>query len=162
MTNKIHIREIQAKDNSAISDIIKSVLTEFNDAIEGTAFYDIETNAMFEAYTEYNSRYFVALLQDEIIAGCGIKPLKDGDAAICELQKMYMKPKVRGLKIGKTLLLKSLEFAKKSGYKHCYLETFPNMETAIHLYVKNGFIQLKQPLGNTNHHACSVWMLKRL
>lgn len=162
MVNKIEIREIQTQDNRAISHIIKSVLTEFNDALEGTAYYDIETNAMFEAYIEHNSKYYVAILQGEIIAGCGIKPLKDGDATICELQKMYMKPKARGLKIGKTLLLKSLEFAKISGYKGCYLETFPNMKAAINLYVKNGFIKLQQPLGNTNHHACSVWMLKRL
>jgi putative acetyltransferase len=160
MCHKIEIREIQAKDDKAIAQIIKSVLTEFNDNLEGTAFYDKETNAMFDAYAEVNSVYYVALLQDEIIAGCGIKALKDGDSTICELQKMYMKPKARGLKIGKALILKSLDFAKKAGYNSCYLETFPNMEAAINLYKKNDFIQLQKPLGNTNHHACSVWMLK--
>ncbi len=162
MSNKIEIREIQAQDNEAIAQIIKSVLTEFKDNLEGTAFYDKETNAMFDAYAEENTVYYIAILQNEIIAGCGIKPLKDGDSNICELQKMYMKPEARGLKIGKTLILKSLQFAKKSGYKSCYLETFPNMEAAINLYAKNGFIKLQQPLGNTNHHACTVWMLKNL
>ncbi len=162
MTNKIEIREIQAQDNKAIAQIIKTVLTEFNDNLEGTAFYDKETNAMFDAYAEDNAVYYIALLQNEIIAGCGIKPLKDGDSAICELQKMYMKPKARGLKIGKALILKSLKFAIKKGYKSCYLETFPNMEAAIQLYIKNGFVKLPNPLGNTNHHACSVWMLKNL
>lgn len=162
MSNKIEIREIQAQDNEAIAQIIKSVLTEFKDNLEGTAFYDKETNAMFDAYAEENTVYYIALLQNEIIAGCGIKPLKDGDSNICELQKMYMKPEARGLKIGKALILKSLQFAKKSDYKSCYLETFPNMEAAINLYAKNGFIKLQQPLGNTNHHACTVWMLKNL
>ena len=73
-----------------------------------------------------------------------------------------MKPEARGKKIGKRLILASLDFAKKAGYKKCYLETFPNITAAIRLYEKNGFGRIDAPMGNTWHYACNVWMLKEL
>ena len=162
MNENIIIRKINKEDDPFIAKIIKTALEEFDAAIEGTAYTDKETNAMFSAYTDDKSIYYVALLNDEIVAGCGINPLKEGENNICELQKMYMSPKARGKKIGKELILKCLDFAKKSGYDQCYLETFPNMVVAIELYKKNGFKILDHSLGNTCHYSCNVWMLKEL
>lgn len=162
MNEKVEIREIKKSDNQKISFIIKSVLTELKSNKKGTAYYDKETDAMYEAYQNDKSVYYVVLLNDKIIGGCGINPLKDGDKNICELQKMYMLPQARGKRIGKLLLQKSLNFAIKSDYKKCYLETFPNMKSAMLLYYKNGFKQLDKSLGNTSHYSCNVWMLKNL
>ncbi|MEN8124344.1 MAG: GNAT family N-acetyltransferase [Bacteroidota bacterium] len=161
MNEGIIIRPIIKEDDPFIAKIIKSALEEFDAAIEGTAYTDKETNAMFDAYADDKSIYYVALLNDEIVAGCGINPLKDEEQNICELQKMYMLPKARGKKIGKELIIKSLNFAKESGYDACYLETFPNMVAAIELYKKNGFKILERALGNTCHYSCNVWMLKK-
>ena len=162
MNSNIEIRTILKKDNKSLSKIIKSTLEEFDAAIEGTAYTDSETDAMFEAYADDKSVYYVALLDGEIIAGCGINALKNADKNICELQKMYMTPNARGRKIGKSLLLKCLDFAKNTDYKHCYLETFPNMRSAIDLYKKNGFYYIDHSLGDTCHFSCNVWMLKDL
>ncbi len=162
MTYKIELREIQKKDNDSIAKIIKSTLEELHVAIEGTAYTDSETNAMFEAYKHEKSIYFVVTVNHEIVAGCGINKLKNGDPKVCELQKMYMLPKARGLKIGKQLILKCIDFAISSGYKQCYLETFPGMKAAINLYKKNGFQIIDKALGNTSHYSCNVWMLKNL
>jgi len=162
MNDIIKIRAIQKSDNAIISSIIKTTLEEFNAAIEGTAYTDKETDDMFGAYAEEKAIYYVATLNNQIIAGCGINPLRGGNTSICELQKMYMSPKARGRKIGKKLVLQCLEFAKKEDYKQCYLETFPNMKAAITLYEKNGFYKIQQSLGNTSHYSCNVWMLKDL
>ncbi len=162
MNNNITIRPIKKSDNKNISQIIKSTLEEFDAAIEGTAYTDKETDNMFSAYADDKSIYFVALLNDKVIAGCGINPLKGGDSNICEIQKMYMLPKARGKKIGLKLVLKCLDFAKSVKYKQCYLETFPNMTAAINLYKKNGFYPIDKALGNTSHYSCNVWMLKDL
>ena len=162
MSEKIEIRPIRESDDLVISNIIKSTLEEFDSAIEGTAYTDKKTDEMFNAYASKNSIYYVALLNNEVIAGCGIKPLNKDNSDICELQKMYMIPEARGKKIGKQLVLKCLDFAKKAGFKQCYLETFPNMEAAIRLYEKNGFYKIDQSLGKTCHYSCNVWMLKQL
>ena len=162
MNDIIKIRPILEKDDRFVSKIIKTILEEYGADIEGTAYTDKETDAMSTGYNNKKSIYFVAILNNEIVAGCGINPLKDANSSICELQKMYMLPKARGKKIGKQLLLKCLAFAKKANYKQCYLETFPNMDAAINLYQKNGFKKIDHALGNTCHYSCDVWMLKEL
>jgi putative acetyltransferase len=38
----------------------------------------------------------------------------------------------------------------------------PYMEAARKLYAKNGFLSLEQPMGNTGHYSCNVWMLRKI
>ncbi len=162
MKSNLQIRPIVKSDNAEVCSIIKSNLKEYNAALKGTAYYDNETQAMFEAYQEERSMYYVALLNNKLVAGCGIKQLQNAASNYCELQKMYMRPEARGKKIGKELIFKCIDFAIKSKYQYCSIETFPQMKEAINLYQKNGFELLDAPLGNTNHYACNVWLLKDL
>ncbi|MCB0445655.1 MAG: GNAT family N-acetyltransferase, partial [Gelidibacter sp.] len=80
----------------------------------------------------------------------------------CELQKMYFLPEARGKGLGMLMMTKCLEKAKAFGFEQCYLETLPYMKAATKLYAKAGFESLKQPLGDTGHYSCNVWMLKKL
>ncbi len=162
MNDTLIIRPILPTDNAEVSRIIKSVLVEYDAAKEGTAYMDKETDSMFEAYQQNNEAYYVAILNDKIVGGAGIKHLSESEENICELQKMYILPEARNKKVGKDLILTCLDFAKKSNYDQCYLETFPHMQAAINLYQKNGFTQINQALGNTSHYACNVWMIKTL
>lgn len=162
MGETIKIRPIEFNDNSAIAKIIKNTLIEFDGNKPGTAFNDESLSNMFEAYNLENANYFVALLNNTIIGGCGIKSLDNGDSKTCELQKMYISPQARGKKIGRSLLNKCIKFAKNAGFEKCYIETFPHMTTAINLYKMNGFKHLDYALGNTGHNACDVWLLKNL
>ncbi len=162
MPAKIEIRPIKEKDTLGIAAIIQATLIEYDGNKPGTAFYDTSTTNMYKAYQGEREIYFVALLNDVIIGGCGIKKLDKANPEVCELQKMYLLPKSRGLKIGKQLLDRCIDFARKSAYKQCYLETFPHMYKAIELYRANGFYTIDQALGNTGHTACDVWMLKDL
>jgi putative acetyltransferase len=54
------------------------------------------------------------------------------------------------------------ENARALGFTHLYLESFPDMEAAIHLYKSFGYEQLEKPLGNSGHFSCNVWMLKSI
>lgn len=162
MTNKIEIRPVKHEDNAELAKIIRSVLTEFGANIKGTAFYDAETDAIAEAYEAKNAKYYVALINGKIVGGGGVSPLQKGKKDICELQKMYLLPEVRGKKIGLSILLKCLDFAKNNGFTSCYLETFPTMKGAISFYEKLGFKRLKEQLVQSCHEACHIWMLKTL
>ncbi len=161
MTN-FKIREILMSDNHDIASVIREVLTEFGGNRPGTAYFDFDTDHMFEAYQAEREIYYVADIEGKLVGGCGIKGLAGGELQICELQKLYLLPGTRGMGIGKVLVEKSLEFAKSAFYKKCYLETFPNMHTAISLYSKLGFDRLQSPIGDTGHNGCDVWMLKAL
>ena len=158
----IVIREIKKEDNAQMEQIIKACFHEFDIPLTGTAYEDVETTQMFESYQKENEIYFVIDNNGEVVGGAGIKHLKDFDTDICELQKMYYSPEIRGKGFGKLMFEKCLKAAKGLGYKKCYLETASQLKAAIHIYETYGFQHLDGPLGNTGHYSCGVWMLKEL
>jgi putative acetyltransferase len=80
----------------------------------------------------------------------------------CELAKMYLVPEVRGKGLGKRLINECLQFAKDQGFEKVYLETMPELRSALIVYEKTGFQYLPGPLGNSGHFGCSLWMLRNL
>ena len=158
----IVIREIEAQDNAQLEQVIRGCFHEFDIPLEGTAYSDKETPRMFESYQNRNDVYYVIAKNGEILGGGGVKPLKEFEDNICEIQKMYFSPKVRGKGYGRALFEKCLTAAKKMGYKQCYLESASQLEAAIHIYESYGFNHLESALGNTGHYSCGVWMIKTL
>ena len=159
---KIEIREILMKDNNRVKQVLVNVMKEFGVPDQGTALQDNELNFMYESYQLSSSKYYVVLQDGDIKGGGGISKLKGSNEKICELQKMYFLKDIRRKGIGSKLIKMCLDFAKKSGYEFCYIETMHNMIAAQKLYKKNGFFQLDSPLGNTGHNSCPVWMKLKL
>jgi len=156
------IREIKPNDNIDISKVIRSVILEMGAPKTGTAYEDKATDLMFETYQKEKVAYFVLEHKNKVIGGAGIAKLDNCEANICELQKMYFLPIARGKGLGTSLISKCLEKAKEFGFESCYLETMPYMDAARKLYAKNGFLSLEQPMGNTGHYSCNVWMLRKI
>jgi len=154
------IRPIKLDDNKSIAKVIRTVLIEHNVPKVGTAYADLALDCMYETYDVPRSKYFVITKDGQILGGAGIAPLEGGDANVCELQKMYFLPSLRGMGLGGQLMQICLQFAKEQGFKQCYLETMPYMESAQRLYQRYGFQYINSPLGNTGHVSCPIWMLK--
>jgi putative acetyltransferase len=160
--NNIIIRKIKQEDNHAIAKVIRDVLIEHNVPKVGTAYADPQLDHMFETYSNPRSVYFVVEKDGQIIGGAGISQLQNEAESVCELQKMYFLNEVRGMGLGSVMMEKCLAAATAFGYEQCYLETMPYMEAAQKLYKKTGFDYICNPMGNTGHVACPVWMLKKL
>ena len=158
----IIIREIQPQDNPQIAAVIREVFITDGYPKTGTAFADQQLDCMFEAYDKPRAIYFVAEENGRIVGGAGVSQLDNSEENISELQKMYFLKHSRGKGIGSKMIQKCLEKATELGYEKCYLETLPEMETAQHLYKKAGFEYLCEPMGNTGHTTCPVWMIKQL
>ena len=156
------LRAVKKKDNPKLARLLRAVLIEMGVPKTGTAYEDPELDAMYEAYQQPKSSYFVIEVMGEIIGGAGIAPLQKGPSSVCELQKMYFGPKARGRGWGAQMMAHCLDFAKQHGFLQCYIETMPNMRAAQKLYNKTGFQYLEGPMGDTGHCNCSVWMLKNL
>ena len=156
------IRPINESDNKHISVILREVLIEMDIPRIGSAYEDPEINNMYESQQSNRSIYFVVEENNKILGGAGINQLKNGNINICELQKMYFHKSIRGRGIGDKMIELCLNFAVESNYKKCYIETMPNMVDAQKLYIKKGFKYIDNPLGNTGHTACPIWMLKNL
>jgi len=160
--SSIVIREIRQDDNPKIAKAIRAVLIEMGVPKVGTAYADKALDCMAETYDQPRKIYYVVDADGAIIGGAGISPLDNYDGNVCELQKMYFMPQVRGIGLGSKMMDKCLEFAKNSGFDQCYLETMPYMDDARKLYRKVGFTAIDGPMGNTGHYSCTVWMLKDL
>ena len=156
------IRPINESDNKPLKIILREVLIEMNIPKTGSAYEDPEIDNMYNSYSSSRSRYFVVEENNKILGGAGINPLKDGNPDVCELQKMYFHKSIRGRGIGDKMIELCIDFAIKSNFKKCYIETMPNMINAQKLYLKKGFEYIDSPLGNTGHTACPVWMIKTL
>lgn len=161
MNSKYKIREIQPHDNHRIEEIIRSCLIEYGGDHEGTAWVDPDLGRFSEVYSKDGRHYYVA--EDEfgvVVGGAGIGELIGADG-VCELQKMYCIPAVRGAGCAQMLLDAALKFASET-YDKCYLETLPNMTRAQRFYEKNGFELTSESLVKTEHFACDVRYIKKL
>ncbi len=156
------IREIEHKDNEQIAAVIREVFISDNYPKTGTAFADTQLDFMYEAYDQLRAVYFVVENEGKIIVGVGVSQLDNSEENICELQKMYFLQEARGKGIGFLMIQKCLDKATEFGFEKCYLETLPEMLAAQHLYKKAGFEYLNEPMGNTGHSTCQVWMIKKL
>ncbi len=158
----LHLRPLKQSDNEILAQIIRTSIEALNLPLEGTAHSDPTTNNLFNLFLKENSTYFVVEENGVVIGGCGIYPTKGLPVKHAELVRFFLSPQSRGRGIGKQLMQACEEIAVSYGYTHLYLESFPEMEAAIHLYKKFGYQILEKPLGNSGHFACNVWMLKEL
>ncbi|WP_235906399.1 GNAT family N-acetyltransferase [Ginsengibacter hankyongi] len=160
MKDEIIIRKIMAGDNPKIAAIIRSSLEDFNAVKQGTVYFDETTDHLCELFKKERSCYFIATLNNEVVAGAGIFPTEGLPPTTCELVKMYVSSAARGKGLGKTLLLQCLHEAKNQGFKKMYIETMPELTNAIEMYKKYGFTFIPSSLGNSGHSGCDLFMIR--
>jgi putative acetyltransferase len=117
---------------------------------------------LYETYNHARAVYYVLVNGDTVVGGAGVSQLENAEPTICEFQKMYFLADARGLGFARKILDKCLQDAISFGYKKCYIETMPYMHDAQKLYKNAGFYNLDNPLGDTGHTSCEVWMMKDL
>ncbi len=156
------IREIEQKDNQQIAKVIRDVFEELDAPKVGTAYADPILDTLYEVYKADRAIYLVVENEGKVLGGCGIAPLENGEPHICELQKMYFAPEIRGTGLAKQIIEACLQFAKEKDFTICYLETLSFMKAAQKLYANLGFESISAPLGCTGHSSCEVWMTKKL
>jgi putative acetyltransferase len=158
----MQIRKVQPSDNKTLATIIRNIFIELNIPTEGTVFTDPTTDDLNSLFETDKAVLWVALDGGTVLGCCGVYPTNALPEGCVELVKFYLAPEARGKKIGKALFEKSLESAVELGYKSVYIESFPQFSDAVKMYKKFGFTYLTNPLGNSGHFGCNIWMLKQL
>jgi putative acetyltransferase len=154
------LRSILPTDDGSLAKIIRQTLAEFGANHKGTVYDDPRTDHLSDIFKADRSVYYVAEKDGQIVGGGGLYPTEGLPPATCEFVKMYLLPEARGHGIGRALIEKNLIKAKELGYEQVYLETMPELKTALSLYEKFGWTYLKGPMGNSGHTGCSLWMLR--
>ncbi len=106
---------------------------------------DDELKDPSKKYTAPAGELLVAIENDEVV---GMIAYHKHSATRCEMKRLYVKPKYRGMKLGEQLIQKLIELAIQSGYTEMVLDTLLPLQSAIYLYQKLGFQQCEPYYNN--------------
>lgn len=156
------IRQVKESDNQGLATMIRGVFEEHDAPRKGTVYSDPTTDSLYELFLNEKSILFVAENNDKVIGCCGIYPTSGLPEGCVELVKFYLPKESRGKGIGRILMERSIAAAKEFGFSELYIESLPQFSKAVNIYEKQGFKELKNPLGDSGHTSCNIWMLKEL
>lgn len=156
------IRQVKESDNDYLSTIIRKVFEEHEAPKRGTVYSDPTTDSLYDLFKPETSILWVAEENKIPVGCCGVYPTTGLPKSCAELVKFYILKEARGKGIGKILMEKSLDSARKLGYSELYIESLPQFSHAVRIYEKQGFTKLKSPMGESGHTSCNIWMLKNL
>ena len=98
--------------------------------------FEEELRTLPGKYAEPKGRLYLALCDGEA-AGCiALRP--NGETA-CEMKRLFVREKYRGLGIGELLAKQLISDAKEIGYQTMRLDTLESLTSAVALYRKLGF-----------------------
>ena len=162
MNGKVIIRKVKEEDNLHLAQMIREVFEEHNAPRTGTVYSDPSTDNLYQLFAADKSVLWVAEINGRVMGCCGVYPTEGLNTDTVELVKFYLPAISRGKGIGRMLMEQSIKSATELGYKKIYLESMPHFSNAVGIYEKQGFQKLKQPMGNSGHTACDIWMIKEL
>lgn len=152
-------REVGEEDNQALAGMIRQVFEEHEAPQTGTVYSDPTTDNLHGLFSKDRSVLWVAEVNGIPLGCCGVYPTEGLDSTCAELAKYYLAEQARGQGIGRQLMEMCIQSAREMGYKQLYLESMPHFSKAVRIYEKLGFSELSQPMGNSGHTTCSIWML---
>ena len=106
-------------------------------------------------YPQKGGAFWVLLDGEEVVGTCGVRPL---EPSVCELKRMYLLPRVRGLGWGRQMALVALDWARASGFQFMRLDTDAVLTSAIALYRSLGF----EPIARYNQSGADLFFELKL
>lgn len=78
---------------------------------------------------------------DQEWSGC--VAIRNQQATVCEMKRLYVKPPYRGMGFGRLLAESAIRRARQLGYSQIVLDTLPSMIEAQSLYTSLGFREVE-------------------
>ncbi len=123
----------------AAQELFGEIALTLPPSLQGGAFADEISNLP----GEYCAPTGVLLLiyVGDALAGCGaLRPCPDADYPnACEIKRLYIRPAMRRLGLGRELAQELIHRARESGYSNVLLDTFSETEAVRGLYADLGF-----------------------
>ena len=126
---------------SEYTDMLVSINPEFHLYLDIQHYDDEKENPSLK-YALPDGRLYLDVSDDGIARGCiALRKLSDGKG---EVKRLYVRPEYRGNGIATALVERIIEDARNIGYKELYLDTLPELESAVRLYKSFGFEETGQ------------------
>jgi putative acetyltransferase len=94
--------------------------------------------------------FIYATINEQILGGVAIRKL---DPEICEMKRLFVYNSFQGNGVGKLLCDKIILIARDLGYRKMRLDTVSKLKSAIGLYEKIGFYEIKAYCSNPDPTA---------
>ena len=138
--DEVIIRVATNADCNRVVALVSGVLSEFNLPFDLES-KDSDLKDLEESYLRSGGIFEVLEDRDGNLLGTyGLFRL---DNTTCELRKMYFTPEIRGLGLGRRLLERAVDHARRLGYQRIVLETISALKAAICLYTHFGFTPIE-------------------
>lgn len=136
--------QIVPAGSAADLDAVKRLFTAYASALGIDLSYqgfEAELAGLPGKYAAPTGALLIARAVDGEPLGCvALRPIApDGR---CEMKRLYVSPRARGLGLGKSLVDAIVAEATRIGYREMRLDTLPTMGEAIALYRKAGFLPI--------------------
>ena len=129
-------------------EVIRKLFLEYARSLEiDLDFQDFETElkTLPGKYQPPDGALILALVEGKE-AGC--IALRKISKDICEMKRLYIREKYRGLGLGKKLVGMIIDEAVNKNYQYMRLDTLPTMKSAQSLYLSFGFYDIESYVYN--------------
>ena len=120
-------------------EMIKELFVDYYDWLGGEKQlpdFEVELTGLPGDYEEPSGRLLLALEDDWPVGCIALREVEQGTG---EIKRLYVRDDYKGKGIGKTLIVRIIEEAKRVGYKNIRLDTAIFMKQAVHLFHAYGF-----------------------
>jgi GNAT superfamily N-acetyltransferase len=98
--------------------------------------FDAELAALPGVYGPPGGEILLAKRADHVLGCIALKPLAPG---VAEIKRLFVRTQMRGIGVGKALVMAAIDAARALGHDEIKLDTLPQMKDAIALYRLCGF-----------------------
>lgn len=128
-------------DGKSYIDQVRTLIAEYAQRLDRDLSFqhlDEELKDPAKKYTAPQGELLVAVEGSEVLEMIAYHKHSE---TRCEMKRLYVKPKCRGMKLGESLINEIMHHARQAGYKEMVLDTVAPLKSAIHLYKKLGFVE---------------------
>lgn len=140
MSQPVTIRRFQVGDEAAVKNLVNAIMgSEFKEAQRAYPTSDLENIA--DSYGKIGDVFLVAEDKKKVI---GTVAIKKEDERSALLRRLFVSPQYRKRQIGMQLIDRAIQFCREVGYRELIFKTTSQMQGAIKLCQKKGFVQRAQ------------------
>jgi ribosomal protein S18 acetylase RimI-like enzyme len=131
-----HLREARFPDDV---DAVRAIFREYADSLGfDLGFQDFEAE-LAQLPGKYAAPEGCVLLAEHAGAVVGCVALRASGPGVAEMKRLYVRPGLRGLRLGRQLAEAVCAAAARVGYDRIRLDTLPSMQAARAIYAGLGF-----------------------
>jgi ribosomal protein S18 acetylase RimI-like enzyme len=141
-------------------DAVRGLFREYADSLGvDLCFQDFEDelSSLPGKYGAPSGRLLLAWRDAEAVGCVALRPV---NGTSCEMKRLYVRPQVRGVNLGRRLAERICDEARGVGYTRICLDTLPTMTAAQALYESLGFRPIEpyvfNPIAGTRYLALDL------